>query len=389
MSKTITQETFEQRMFNIYGEKYTVMGKYIKHNIPIDIRCNTCNTIFSRSPNALTSTKKVVCPTCDIKKYTTLIKGINDIWSLRPDVGQLLANPEDGYNYRPYSNKKVMFRCPECGHEFLQLIADVSSKGLVCHRCKVSISYPNRFMTNLLDQTQIDFITEYTIPPHPYRYDFYFELNDKSYVIEMDGAFGHGCVDTPNFPKEEQIKTDKIKDLLAEQKEIQMIRIDCQYTDMNNRFEYIKKEIQNSVLQDLFNFTTDNYSQANEKATILLLSQISHKWNEGVRSYDQLEQIFHIKRPAIRRYLKLACDLNLIDSDYQDLLSEIRWASNKKIARSKGIQVVCNETGEVFYSLSEAECKMGISLRSYFSQKRKFAGKLPDGTPLTWRKIIT
>ena len=117
---------------------------------------------------------------------------------------------------------------------------------------------------------------------------------------------------------------------------------------------------------------------------------IAQKWKTGLRSYDDFSADFHLERPAIRRYLKQACNINLIPLSYETLLQEIRIASNSKLAKSKGQAVMCNETGEVFYSIAQAQRIMHVNnINLFFKGERNSAGKLPDGTPLTWTKLNT
>lgn len=39
-----------------------------------------------------------------------ILIGFNDMWATNLDVAKLLANPEDGYKYTQYSNKKVNWK---------------------------------------------------------------------------------------------------------------------------------------------------------------------------------------------------------------------------------------------------------------------------------------
>lgn len=45
-AKTPSQEEFEQRVHEASCGALTVVGKYVKNNQPIEIKCNTCNRLF-------------------------------------------------------------------------------------------------------------------------------------------------------------------------------------------------------------------------------------------------------------------------------------------------------------------------------------------------------
>ena len=62
----------------------------------------------------------------------------------------------------------------------------------------------------------------------------------------------------------------------------------------------------------------------------------------------------------------------------------------QKIIAIQGIRVKCVETGEIFCSVREAARAYNLSssqISRVINGKRKHAGKLPDGTKLTWEKI--
>ena len=80
-----------------------------------------------------------------------------------------------------------------------------------------------------------------------------FFYNNKQYIVEMDGGLGHG------FYNCDAIRgiglngkdLDEYKDKMALEHNIFVIRIDCFYTKMEDRFSYIKNSIQNSELSNI------------------------------------------------------------------------------------------------------------------------------------------
>lgn len=386
MSNIITHDNFVQNVYNIYGDKYAIVSKYTRANKYVDIQCNRCNTIFSRKANSVTSRKSICCPLCDSKKVSNIvIKNINDLWTVRPDVANLLVDKEEGYLYRENSEYETDFICPYCNLISTKKIKNVSAKGFNCPFCNDYISYPNKFMANFLRDMNVVFKSEYVIKPYLYRYDFYFEFNNKQYVVELDGAYGHGEFDTKNKNVSQQIFDDEEKDRIAKENGFIMIRIDCKYKNLCSRFNYIKQAFNSSLLKEIFIYNDDLLVQIDRKCEKSIIVEMSEKWNQGVCSYEEFEKIFGINRPGIRRYLKRACEVGLINIDYEILLNQIRLSSNKKLAITKGQKIKCNETGEEFYSIAEAERQTGFCIRNYLYRKNsKYCGKLSDGTKLTW-----
>ena len=387
MCRRKTQEEFEKEVKELYGDKFSVVGKYKDYRTGVDIKCNRCGYTINRTPNSMQK-GGTSCPICEPEKVTReIVIGVNDMWSTNPEVAELLANPQDGYKYRVQSNKKLLFKCPICKHtKEINPNHVLRSGSISCNYCSNGISYPNRFMANLLDLLKIKFIPEFHFDNSDYKYDFYFCLNNVNYLIEMDGAFGHGCWDTPNRTIEEQLIIDAEKDKLATKMNYVLIRIDCKYTDMNTRSEYIINNIKSSVLNQLFNITDENYIEAEKIASKNDYVKFADLWNAKMYSYEKLSQELHVvARSTIRRYAKRCIELGLIDETYDSFKQKVRLASNKKLAHTKGKPVMCVQTGEIFYSISEAERRKNITnLSKILSHGDGYCGYLPNGEKAQW-----
>lgn len=384
-----THEEFVQDFDSLYKKEYTVKGKYINAITPIDIRHEKCGYIFARTPNYLLSRKSCICPMCYPNKGTTrTIPYVNDIYTTNKELYNLLLNKEDGHRFKESSNKKTWFKCPYCGEHLYKKINSVNHQGLSCPKCGDGISYPEKFMYNLLSQLNINFKYQYSPKwVYPYKYDFYFNLNNKKYIIEMDGGLGHGN-STFNNKKDNKGKfIDNYKDNLAKQHGYIIIRINCNYKDILIRYDYIKNNIINSKLKDILNLSNVDLEECNNFAQISILIKVSKLWNNNIRSYDELKNELHFDRPTIRKYLKKCSESKLIKESYSEILSIVRKYSNKKLAISKGQKVLCNETGEIFNTYKEANKKYHAELSNYFSKNYKTSGHLPNGTRLTWTKI--
>ena len=389
MPRKKTHEEFVRDFNNLYGEEYEVNSKYINAITPIDIKHKKCGFSFHRTPNYLLSKKNCICPKCYPHQSTTrTIPYINDIYTTNKKLYDLLLNKEDGHKFKESSNKEIWFKCPYCGEHLYRKINSVNRQGLSCPKCGDGISYPEKFMYNLLSQLNIEFKYQYS-PKwiQPYKYDFCFIYNNKKYIIEMDGGLGHGNLTFYNRQDDKGKIIDNYKDDLAKQHEYIIIRIDCNYNNISSRYDYIKNNIFNSELKNILNLNNINLKECDSFAEISILIKVSKLWNDNIRSYDKLGKELHINRDAIRNYLKKCSETKLIKESYEEVLSIVRKFSNEKLAISKGQKVLCNETGEIFNRYREANEKYHAELSNYFCKKYKTSGHLPDGTRLTWTKI--
>lgn len=204
--------------------------------------------------------------------------GCNDLWTVKPRVAEMLVNPEEGFIYKAKSNKHALFKCPKC-HKIVgqKIISSVSLLDHVsCPYCSDGVSYPNKFMANILDCLNINYKIEHNFDwcnfPSYYnqkkiisgKYDFVIE--DMKLIIEMDGGLGHGnkIHSKSNKTLEETVYYDKQKDILAINHGYTIVRIDCNYTNSNLRFTYCKDNVIKSI-SNYFNLSSIDWNEIDKK----------------------------------------------------------------------------------------------------------------------------
>lgn len=198
--------------------------------------------------------KGVNCNVCTNQK---VMVGVNDIPTTAPWLTDYFQGGYDeAKNYTRSSTKKIFPKCPKCGTLSKQatVIGNIyKMKGIKC-RCEDKMSKPNKFIRFFIEEvSKYNNISnvEFEYSPKwisPLRYDCYFILDGKEYIIEMDGGFGHG--NNKVHPKstisgEELVKRDRLKDVKAFNNGIKVIRIDCNY-ESQDAFEFIKNNIINN-----------------------------------------------------------------------------------------------------------------------------------------------
>ena len=155
--------------------------------------------------------KNTRCQVC-CKNPKILIKGINTLGSLYPELIKYLYNQNDADLYLPGSSKKIKVQCITCGHIHEMAVNKLVTKGFYCPQCYSSNSYPNKLMMLILQSLDINFEYEKVFEwSDKKQYDFY--LPDYKCIIEMHGG-GHyyGIYDTS---AEKIQQNDKYKKDLA------------------------------------------------------------------------------------------------------------------------------------------------------------------------------
>lgn len=284
------------------------------------------------------------CSCCNGNK--TVIKGINDIATTHPQLSKYFVNIEDAYKYSYGSGKKVLLKCLDCGTEKEMKISNLNNKGFCCSKCSDKISYPNKAMFNILEQSDIDFETEYN-PDwiKPRRYDFYISSINK--IIEMDGAFHSNDNSRNNQTAEESKLIDDYKDEQAKLHGIEVIRVDCDYKD-RDRLEYIKiKIVQNNKLNELFDFSKIDWNKVEEFACSNLV-KIACKYkkdNPKLITSEIGKLMGGYSKSTVISWLKTGNSLNWCD--YNPKLE------SEKLQKS----IICIENGIIFNSINECARK--------------------------------
>lgn len=356
MSKD-TLESVKEKIYKKYGNEYEVLDtEYIDHKHKMTFRHNladgTSHTVKSYVSRILY--EGAGCPVCSGMQVS---KGYNDIATTDPEIASWFVNKDETYVYAKSSNKKVDLKCPTCGYVVKKNLNQVTKdRDIRCPICKDGISYPNKFIFNCLLQIQdrLDFLEREYRPDwckfsfNNYErqgiYDIYFGIGGKEYIIEMDGGFHNKYNHMSGQTMEESQYIDTQKDLLAESNGIYMIRIDSQYKGFEDRYEYLKTNIENSKLNEILPLDLINFDEANIKSQNSLLVDACRLWDEG-RTASEIIAELHIPECSVSTYLKTGQKYSLCHN----------YSAKESCHRSIGRKVVCVNTKEVFKTIKDAE----------------------------------
>ena len=239
------------------------------------------------------------CPTCHGKKVTI---GVNNLATTDPWMIPYFVNKQDTLKYTSCSSANVEVKCPFCGsikkHKIMRLYKD---KKISC-KCSDSISYPEKFMINLLEQLKIDFIYQPSAKDfswcQKYKYDFYIpkfntiiETNGEQHYKSTSGFFG-------NIDK--IINNDLIKEKTALSNGIKnYIKIDCRKSELN----YIKDSNLIQIFQRSINDI--DWELCNLFATKNIINEVcNYKKEYPFSTSAEISALFHIDRCTVSRYLK-------------------------------------------------------------------------------------
>lgn len=279
---------------------------YTKNQKRYNYICLTCGYKGDTSEEDL-KFQKTGCPACSGR--TPLI-GVSDMWTTAPDLAKLLKNKIDGYTHTFKSNDKVDWICPFCGNEILnKSISNVFSHGLYCNQCSDGNSYPNKFITSLLNYFNINFVTEKIfswsknliddpICSNKY-YDFY--IPDKNIILEANGIQHYEKSNRGNRCLEDEQLNDCIKRQLAIENGYDFYSIDCRLSDP----DYIFNNLNASGFLKQLNIDCDEKSfieiaKNSEKSYIV---ECYDKWKNG-DSIDYLCEYFKKSHNTIKSYIE-------------------------------------------------------------------------------------
>jgi len=251
--------------------------------------------------------KNAGCSCCRDSPQIT-VYGINSIEDTSPWMIKYFSNLEDTHKYTKCSHQSILTKCPYCGAEKEMKIEIIYALNSVSCTCGDGKSYPEKFLINLLEQLskiyKFDNL-EYEYSPKwikPKRYDSYFKLKNKKYIIEMDGKLGHGneihSRDTKTI--EDTIEIDNYKDKLAKEHNVKMIRIDAK----ESKLEYIKNNIINSDLSKMFDLTNIDWNKCEEFALNNMVKIICEmKRDNPNMTTVNISEIMKLHPCTVNRYL--------------------------------------------------------------------------------------
>lgn len=231
----------------------------------------------------------------------------------------------------PFSEKKIKGTCPKCGRNIETYPALIVQLGKIPCPCSDGISYPNKFVYNILEQSGINFIREYSpkwFGRKRRSYDFF--LPNENAIIEVNGLQHYQNV----FERlggrtiEKEQENDLFKKECALKNGVEKyIELDCSFSNV----EYIKKSVMSNkeflklIKKDNIDFDRANNFAINDS----VIQNIARDVNYG-KTRNEICAKYHISMSMYYKYLHNAIELKLCE-DHFNSKQKIMCVENKKI----------------------------------------------------------
>lgn len=305
------------------------------------------------------------CPCCSGR---VTVPTINSIKIKYPDYKSIGISNEDAYRYTNNSHNIVSVNCPNCDSKKEVMISRLFTQGIGCLICSDGISYPEKIINSLLQTLGISAKREHSPKwerMNGRRYDFY--LGEYDIIIETHGIQHYkdafSLIGGRSLQQEQE--NDKIKKQLALDngiKEENYIIIDCRKSDL----EFIKQNILNSRLNELFDLSNINWDKINKDCQKNIMIEVCKYWKNKKEdeTTSDLATIFQANKKTIRNYLLKGNELkwcNYIETHdtrhkrkvevFKDGNSKGVFESYAYLERNSerlfGVKFLCDKVGEV------------------------------------------
>lgn len=287
------------------------------------------------------------CPCCSIP-CKIVIKGINDIATTHQHLIKYFINIEDAYTYSKGSMKKVSVKCPICGFEKkMPVYSLVHYNGITCNMCGDGFSFPNKFVFNVLSNSEYEIISEKKFNWSKGKiYDIY--IPKLKCIVENNGIQHYEESNRGRSLKDE-LYNDEFKRELALKNGIEhYIELDCRKSD----YIFIKNSILKSGLFELLNLKSENidWSECSRISEKNIFKTVYDLWNDG-KSVSDIAEKTKLNRTTIKNYLKRASYNNLCDYNKNESFSRGNKNKNEKRVICNGIIYESVEKCAKFYNV--------------------------------------
>lgn len=117
--------------------------------------------------------------------------------------------------------------------------------------------------------------------------------------------------------------------------------------------------------------------------------EMINDWMNGLHHFASIAKKYGVNKGTVQKNFQYGCNNGLLPYTYKEVLEINKSELQNYIKINRGIKVLCNETGEIFDKYEDADKKYHAKLSCYFAEdRRKYSGTLPDGTRLTWQKVV-
>lgn len=330
------------------NSRLTILEELPKHKFKC--HCSICNQDIIISKYSAMKSK--ACPVCCGKK---IIPGVNDLKTTDPEIASYFISEEYITTHAANTHKKGEVKCPICGRTKFMIPKNLRTQGFGCQYCSDGVSYPNKFIREVLNQLPVsNIISEYS-PDwiKPKRYDVYFEYNMKKYIIEMDGEF-HFTEKLGRKPLQELKKIDNYKEEMANNHNIEVIRIES----LESSRDYLKERICSSKVNSILDLSVVDWNKCAEIASSNLLKKACEIYSNTLKSSKDIAEELGLSQSTIIKYLTKGTQIGLCNYTIQEGSNRSLKRGTYVLDMNKNLVLVASCIKE---ALKELEQKYAIS----------------------------
>jgi hypothetical protein len=222
-------EQFNNEVFDLVGDEYAVLGKYIGANKPILVRHNVCGHKWNIA-RACTLLNGACCPKCFTDKITKTDE------QFKKEIFELVGNEYTVLGKYINTDIPILMRHNNCGFEWDTTAPSNFKQGSRCPKCSRIESKGVKIVRRSLKKRQITCTYEKKYNKlkgvRSLRFDFYLpETNDaitwfKEMIIEFDGMQHFNAT-----------IWEKVKDLILQRQEaFERLMLQHQYDLIKNQY---------------------------------------------------------------------------------------------------------------------------------------------------------
>ena len=301
---------FLEKYKNAINENVIILNEYTKMSDLAECVCKNKGHYFTALFSNLI--KGTNCPYCvGLKPETD-----NNLGVKHPNLVKYFKNQQDAFENLPYSRKKVILVCPNCGTEKISCCADLTNNGMTCPVCGDGVSFPNKFVRIVFKKMNVKFYSEWSSDwCKKFKYDIMIEPN---LLLEIDGEQHYNNKKSWRT-NVEQDKIDTEKTKLAEENGYVLIRIKADKSDGKYIFENLTSNV---FLRQIFDFSKIDYLECEKEAQKSLLVVVCQYYNKEKKNIKEIAEEFKLSRSTVSKYLSKGKQLGICN--YQKKKKEIK-----------------------------------------------------------------
>lgn len=219
-----THDDVVNKVCELVGAEYSIVGEYKGANTTMLIKHNTCDNEFEMTWGNFRNGQR--CPKCShiqriASKTKTHSKFVKEVYGL-------VGNEYSVLGEYVKAKTKVLIKHGKCGNEYLVTPSDFKD-GKRCPKCRQSKG--ERSISDVLDSLYIDYKEQYkfdecrNIRPLPFDFAVFDGDGKLMFLIEYDGEQHFKDVKYFKYTLDEIKNRDAIKDKYCEDNNIKLVRI--------------------------------------------------------------------------------------------------------------------------------------------------------------------